>query len=275
MNNNTSLDRESLLDYFESIDAREDQSTELLNPLFTGRNDELDLLHANVRRAKAGALANRTAIVHGVPGAGKSELMLQFMHQQREINDEDTVVVRATPASLQSAPLFMRSLLYALPQSELISKALADIDEQLLQNHWRSEDGGSSTDPTEEPLPPMSLTNQLIWLIVFLETLPSTVKEKLFVVCVDDFRDIDFPENSLCEPLNANELGLRVVPVYFDTTLRTHIKARLPRLESRNSIGIGAFEEEHATELLYEFCDVLDIKFESDLDGMHSSLTLH
>ena len=263
---NTYLDRASLLDYFESIVAREDQSTELLNPLFTGRNDELDLLHANVRRAEAGALANRTAIVHGVPGAGKSELMLQFMHQQGEINDEDTVVVRGTPAALQSAPLFMRSLLCALPQSELISKALAEIDEQLQQSPWCSEDGGSSTAPMEESLPPMSHTNQLIWLIVFLETLPSTVKGKLFVVCVDDFQNIEFPENSLCEPLNANELGLRVVPVYFDTTLRTHIKARLPRLESRNSIGIGAFEEEHATELLHEFCDVLGVEFEPELD---------
>ena len=77
------LERESLIRYFREIGERAGELPEFLNPLFSGRDSELALLHENVRIAASGSLANRTVVVHGAPGAGKSELMAQFLSQLR------------------------------------------------------------------------------------------------------------------------------------------------------------------------------------------------
>ena len=50
------LERETLPNYFALVVSRAGESVELRNPLLQGRNTIMEQLHANVRRAKTGAL---------------------------------------------------------------------------------------------------------------------------------------------------------------------------------------------------------------------------
>ena len=66
-------------------DRRRDRATP---PVFVGRADELAFLHQTVAAAQSGA-EGITAVVQGVPGAGKSALCNQFEQQARAGSAED------------------------------------------------------------------------------------------------------------------------------------------------------------------------------------------
>ena len=51
------LELETLPNYFDLVVSRAGESVELRNPLLQGRNTIMEQPHANVRRAKTGALA--------------------------------------------------------------------------------------------------------------------------------------------------------------------------------------------------------------------------
>ena len=80
-------------DHIESAlrdyDRRRDRATP---PVFVGRVDELAFLHQTVAAAKSGA-EGITAVVQGVPGAGKSALCNQFEQEARAASGDDAPVV--------------------------------------------------------------------------------------------------------------------------------------------------------------------------------------
>ena len=80
-------------DHIESAlgdyDRRRDRATP---PVFVGRVDELVFLHQTVATAKSGA-EGITAVVQGVPGAGKSALCHQFEQEARAASGDDAPVV--------------------------------------------------------------------------------------------------------------------------------------------------------------------------------------
>ena len=80
-------------DHIESAlrdyDRRRDRATP---PVFVGRANELAFLHQTVAAAKSGA-EGMTAVVQGVPGAGKSALCSQFEQEVRAVNGDDAPVV--------------------------------------------------------------------------------------------------------------------------------------------------------------------------------------
>ena len=70
-------------------DRRRDRATP---PVFVGRAEELAFLHQTVAAAKSGA-EGITAVVQGVPGAGKSALCSQFEQEARAASGDDAPVV--------------------------------------------------------------------------------------------------------------------------------------------------------------------------------------
>ena len=70
-------------------DRRRDRATP---PVFVGRAKELAFLHQTVAAAKSGA-EGITAVVQGVPGAGKSALCSQFEQETRAASGDDAPVV--------------------------------------------------------------------------------------------------------------------------------------------------------------------------------------
>ena len=70
-------------------DRRRDRATP---PVFVGRAKELAFLHQTVAAAKSGA-EGITAVVQGVPGAGKSALCNQFEQEARTASGDDAPVV--------------------------------------------------------------------------------------------------------------------------------------------------------------------------------------
>ena len=194
MPNIQSLVRESLLEYFELIDARAGEEREFLNPLFKGRNSVLDQLHANVRRVVRGELTNRTAIVHGGPGSGKSELMYQLMHQQKGRHGDEIVVVKGSLTALRSTPRLMQLLLQSLPSSESTANAMSRLRGELSRMQAISAFGLSATQQERRtPVPMRSLDDHLVWLHGYLDELLPIVKERIFVFCVDEFQNLADP----------------------------------------------------------------------------------
>ena len=70
MANAVPMERTTLIRYFRQFGERASESTEMLNPLFGGRDEELAVLHNNVRVAVEVLPVNRTGSARR-PGAGK------------------------------------------------------------------------------------------------------------------------------------------------------------------------------------------------------------
>ena len=263
------LQRDSLIRYFSIVRDRAGEVPAFLNPLFAGRDDELGRLHANVEYAVAGALMNRTIVVHGAPGAGKSELKSQFLNQLSAQHGSQVVPVSAAVPVIGDAVLLMRSLLAQLSDEQKQLAGVKHIVNELNSLISATAFGTGDTRGKREQQPgSFSRYGQIAWFNDRAEKLPSPVKENIFVLCVDEFQNLRNAEDSLCTYLRENRLGLKIVPIYFGLSdvLDVLRNAGASRLSRGNSLSIGSLKPEDAKAILQEFCNALEIEFPSGVN---------
>lgn len=263
------LERDSLLRYFHLVGERAGELLEFLNPLFGGRDEELAQLHENVRNAVAGALINRTVVVHGAPGAGKSELKAQFLSHIPEMHKSSKVLpIAADLADVGDAAHLLRSLLSQLPDDLKRVTAVSQIVNELGDIKSITALGFGFTRGQRERQPESTAQYaQRLWFGAQVDRLPSEVKEFIFVLCVDEFQGLDNPSQSLCSALHEGTLGLRIVPVYFGLSDALDVlrNANISRILQKNSIALSSLETDASEDILRAFCECLDIDFSSHL----------
>ena len=175
-------DRDSLIRYFQVVGERASESLDSLNPLFAGRCVELARLHENVRCAAGGEVANRTAVVHGAPGAGKSELQLHFRHQLSVQREFQVVPVAASVADVGHAKNLMRRLLSNLSRSLARRSGVKRIMNEIGSLETVAIAGTGNSRKVRESQPESTAQYaQFDWFRTQANKLPSKVKEKIFV----------------------------------------------------------------------------------------------
>ena len=263
------LERDSLIRYFQMIGERAGELPEFLNPLFRGRDEELELLHENVRIAVKNMLANRTVVVHGAPGAGKSELKSQFISQVTALHESHVVPVAGSVADVGDAANLMHSLISQLPDDSKRTIEVKQVINRLRDVASRTAPGFGFTrrgrGRQTEAIPSY---RQLGWFEAQVAKLPSKVKEIVFVLCVDEFQGLNNPRQSLCSYLHQGALGLKIVPVYFGLSDSPDVlqSAGVSRILDGNSLALGSLKPAASESILKTFCDALRIEFPNGLD---------
>ena len=260
------LDRDSLIRYFQVVVERASESLDSLNPLFAGRCVELARLHENVRCAVGGEIANRTVVVHGAPGAGKSELRLHFLHQLSVQNEFQVVPVAASVADVGDAKSLMRRLLSNLSRSLARPSGVKRIMNEIGSLETMTIAGTGNSRKVRESQPESTTQyTQFDWFRTQANKLPSKVKEKVFVLCVDEFQGLQNPRQSLCQFLHQGDLGLKIVPVFFGLSDAPDVlqRANVSRLLTANSIALGSLSAEASKAILLAFWEGLKIDFSS------------
>ena len=263
------LERDSLIRYFQVIGERAGELPEFLNPLFRGRDVELKRLHENVRLAIKNMLANRTVVVHGAPGAGKSELKTQFISQVSDLFDSYVVPVVAVADDVSDAAQLMRSLISQLPDDlKRVTEVKQIINELGDIKFFTALGFGVTRQERERRLESSTQFRQRDWFRAQVDKLPAKVKEIVFVLCVDEFQSLDNPRQSLCNHLQQGALGLRIVPVYFGLSDSPDVlrEAQVSRILQQNSIALSSLEVSASRAILETFCDALRIEFPNGLD---------
>ena len=258
------MERTTLIRYFRQFGERASESTEMLNPLFGGRDEELAVLHNNVRVAVESTPVNRTAIVHGAPGAGKSELKTQFLSQVIEQHGSYVIPVSASDAEVGDATILMRSLLSQLSDELKNRTDVIRIINELKNDRWHTFFGTRATLDKQDSQPESTARyTQLGWFQTHANKLPSQVKKCVFVLCVDEFQALDNPSQSLCRFLHSYDLGLQIVPFYFGLSDVPDVlrNAGVSRTLSENSLALSSLNAEDAASIVRVFCAGLKIEF--------------
>ena len=269
MTNAIALERDSLIRYFQEIGERAGESPEFRNPLFRGRDDELERLHENVRLAIKNMLANRTVVVYGAPGAGKSELKTQFISQVSTLFDSHVVPVAASVADVSDAKKLLHSLLSHLPDSLKRRRGVKRVMNELREIESLTIASTGFSRREREPQPESTKHDEHVhWFLQQAGGLPDKVKKFVFVLCVDEFQNLRNAEDSLCGYLQQGELGLRIVPVYFGLSDSPDVlrEAQVSRILQQNSIALSSLEVSASRAILETFCDALRIEFPNGLD---------
>ena len=269
MHASNSLDRHSVLYYFRSVGTRAALAAKRPNPFFRGRDAELDALHANVAYAVDGLSDNRTAIVSGTPGVGKSELMLHFLNQLPSVHGSNVIGVDASYTSLGNAPAFLNELLVALPSGHEYSTATRKLKQEISELKGFSIAGFGITRGEGQAAPATSKQeSNTYWFNQSCEELPHAIRDHVFVVCVDEFQNLKTPADSLCGPLHLASLGLKIVPVYFGLSNAPDVlsDAEVSRMEDDNNVPLAAITTNAGTTLLNEFLDTLSVECDVDVD---------
>ena len=260
------LERDSLIRYFRMVRDRAGELPEFLSPLFAGRDEELAKLHEIVKDASDGALVNRTTVVYGAPGAGKSELKAQFLSQLSAQHGSQIVPVSSFVPAIGDAVILMRSFLSHLSDDLKNLAAVHELLTEVRRVKSFSALGFSYVRGEREQQPESTIQNaQFAWFGNQAEKLPSQVKESVFVLCVDEFQNLRSAEDSLCTFLHENSLGLKIVPIYFglsDVPDMLRI-AGVSRMSGGSSLSIGSLKAEDATAILRVFCNAMEIEFPS------------
>ena len=263
------VDRDSILTYFRKVGTRASLKNRYANPLFRGRDAELEALHKNVQSAIEGDSDNRTAIAYGSPGAGKSELMLQFLTQLSGLHGSHVIAVHARHTELLNAPLLLETLLDSLPRRETDSPTLfairREVDERKKADLFGR--GMTRSDHAKEPTSPAALSGEG-WFKDRSRKLPESVKEHTFVLCVDEIQNLKNPSQTLCESLHDAAFGLKIVPVYFGLGNATEVlrAAGLSRTLDEVTINIGALSRHDTETILRRFLDALRLTYASGID---------
>ena len=269
MLNSSSIDRAFVLDYLRRVGARASLANRRANPFFRGRDRELDQLHANVACAVGGERDNRTATICGAPGAGKSELMLKFMDQLKPTHGSNVVQVHARHTDLSHAPALMRTLLGSLPPKRSFSVAASKFKRDLgdLTSLTVAGTGFARSEQRGEPETTGQVAN-VDWFREYSVKLPKSVRECVFVLCVDEFQNLKNPSHSLCEPLHDAGLVLKIVPFYFGLANVPSVldASGVSRTLDEITITLGALTIPMAESILKEFLDTLRVEYTSDVD---------
>lgn len=268
MSNNSSIDRAFVLDYFRRVGARASLANRRANPFFRGRDPELDLLHANVACAVGGERDNRTATICGAPGAGKSELMLKFMDQLRPTHGSNVVQVHARHTDLSHAPALMRTLLGSLPSKRRFSVAARKFKRDLGEFTSLSVGTGFARSERRGEPETTGQAAHVDWFREYVAKLPKSVRECVFVLCVDEFQNLKNPSQSLCEPLHDAGLVLKIVPFYFGLANVPSVldASGVKRTLDEITISLGALTIPMAESILKDFLDSLRVRYASDVD---------
>ncbi len=266
---NTSVaDRESVLNYFRLVGTRASLASRRANPFFRGRDSELNELHANVDRAVDGVIDNRTATVCGAPGAGKSELLLRFMDTFSNFQGQHVIQVHARHIALSHAPALMQSLLSALPPTRNFSEVVRKFRKEFgdLTSLTVAGTGFAREQHMDEP--EMSgQTAHVDWFNRYSDKLPRTLKECVFVLCIDEFQNLKNVPESLCEPLHDAGLVLKIVPVYFGLANVPTVlaDAGVSRVLEQCQIALGSLPKDAAESLIRDFLVSMEVSYQSNV----------
>ena len=263
------LQRDSLIRYFSIVQDRAGEVRDFLSPLFAGRDKELAVLHKIVRDAVEGAPVSRSTVIFGAPGAGKSELKSQFLNQLSAEHGSRVVPVSEGEAAIGDAVILMRSLLAQLSDDVKQLAGVKHIVDEVSSLKSFTALGFGFTRGEREQQPQSSTRRaQLAWFNGQADKLPSQVKESIFVLCVDEFQNLQNAEDSLCTFLHENNLALKIVPIYFGLSDVPDVlrNAGVSRMSRENSLSIGSIKPEDAKAILQVFCDALEIEFQSSIN---------
>ena len=262
-------------DHIESAlrdyDRRRDRATP---PVFVGRVDELAFLHQTVAAAKSGA-EGITAVVQGVPGAGKSALCNQFEQEARAASGDDApvVVVSKDCSFFDRTPVSMAKELAAdVPVRMDLLRRLPGFEKA--EDHVRRAVGvatallkrGSSLDLAVQAMNLDESSSLGVTLDTFAEKMwPAGITLVLSIDEMQSMEDTPLVRNNLRQ-IHGKRFNTNVAIVGFglqDTAVRLR-RLGLSRLGSHQVENVGCMSGTDASRLVDETFNHLGIASEDE-----------
>ncbi len=249
------LTRSELVKYF--LDFGEDRaSRDLRNPLFVGRDQEINHVLRLVEKSKS-QNHDLTILFHGSPGAGKSELMYEIVERLRRADEFPNVVpIILTKEHLQEPLTLADSIFGHLPETSQRKIRLLGSKNQIkralqISNVKPGAQNGNLGLGFDQ-----SIDWFKRWVVVVKEYLADTI----FVMCVDEIQNLVQPSRSLIPTLNQGVDGLNLIPVYFgiNNAVDRLEEAGLSELSEGNRILVGRLSDENAELIFRTFSDLMD-----------------
>ena len=186
------------------------------SPLFAGRESAIDAIMGSAEKLlrATGPKANLSTVVHGAPGSGKSELLLQLRERltAREAGDPPIVVVSGGAELLTEAAVF----------AEALGKQIAPNLLDRLRNKVGLPQGanislgpfGAGYDRKTDELP----RSEVARLNKFARDFGKRATRPVIVLMIDEaqtkLRTARHSPETFVLPFHLAEIDLRVLPVY-------------------------------------------------------------
>ena len=259
-----------ILEYFEKSPDRARSSR--LNPLFSGRAEVMDKLIGSVEvlLAEPEPLEGMTHVVHGAPGAGKSECMFQFMDRLRRLDRPDLIVAQAGVEALFSARELWGAIQPAVTSMRRVATgSLRDRLERLIDEIESFAVLGVSFRKTRRnEAGPSILQTDL--LREMAEKLAALLGNPTVVLCIDEIQSMQAPgEKDWTGFASRFELGrasLKIMPVYFGLGNSPDVLGDhgLSRLAEPNVFPLRGIDEEAVSAIARRFLEAFEDKAPRD-----------
>ena len=253
------------------FDRRRDRASP---PVFTGRASELAFLHDAVAAAQSGA-EGITAVVHGVPGVGKSALCRQFETElDSAVGDEKPVAVIAKDCDFFDRPSLsmVKELAADVPVRMDLLRRLPGFEKA--DDHVRRIVGfatallkrGSSLDLALQAMNLDQSSSLGTALDTFAETMwPEGITLILAVDEMQNLEDTPHVRRNL-QAIHGKRFDTNIAIVGFglqDTTATLH-RLGLSRLGADQVRTLGCMDEADAARLVDETLDYLGVQSERE-----------
>ena len=255
-----------ILEYFEKSPDRARSSR--LNPLFSGRAEVMDKLVGSVEEllAEPEPLEGMTHVVHGAPGAGKSECMFQFMDRLRRLDRPDLIVAQAGVEALFSARELWGAIQPAVMSMRRVATgSLRDRLERLIDEIESFAVLGVSFRKTRrnEAGPSILQTDLLREMAEKLAALPGN---PTVVLCIDEIQSMQAPGGKdwtgFASRFELGRASLKIMPVYFGLGNSPDVLGDhgLSRLAEPNVFPLRGIDEEAVGAIARRFLEAFEDK---------------
>lgn len=255
------MDNRDILEYF--VRSGERSNYQEPNPLFCGRDAELAALRQSVKRLRAAkpGSPNCTHIVQGAPGAGKTELMTQFMNEVNSLGEDARTFAIAPPNGwVADGARLLKAIYTAAIQSKgPLATLLNAGTKQIPHIRAISAFGVSVAFDRESQRVQMPIDA----LVDGIEDMPDEFKEYTYVLCMDESQNLSrqpfFEDAILPDHIEQGTVSLKLMPVFFGlgNTQKVLSDIGLSRLNQNQVLSISTLRNEDVSFMSERFVEAL------------------